>query len=89
MKRRSGFIVSLVIGLVLAFLLRQSLFLPAKEEKVMDGFEALLAQEDLTVAQVIAYVDQHIKDVSREGGETRLRFGASAKGETFCLAKAI
>ncbi|NLY90021.1 MAG: hypothetical protein GX081_00235 [Firmicutes bacterium] len=64
MQKRSGFIVCLVIGLVLAFLLRQSLYLPAKEEKVMDGFKALLAQEDLTVAQVIAYVDKHIKEVS-------------------------
>ena len=36
----------------------------------MDGFEALLAQVDLTVAQVIAYVDQHIKDARRRRGNS-------------------
>ena len=66
MQKRTGFILCLALGLVLAFLLHRSLFLPAKEEKIMDGFETLLTQEELTVAQVIAYLDKHINEVSPE-----------------------
>lgn len=64
MPQRTSFILSLLLGLVLAFVLRQNLYLPAKEEKVMNGFETMLSQEEFTVAQVIAYLDRHLQEVS-------------------------
>ncbi len=66
MRKNIAFLICIMIGFVLAFFFSYSGLLSKKEEKVMAGYAALLAKEDLTVAEVIAYVDQHIDEVAAE-----------------------
>ena len=66
MRKNVAFLISIVIGFALAFFVSHSGLLSKKEEKVMAGFVSLLTKEDLTVTEVIAYVDQHIDEVTTE-----------------------
>ncbi|MBA2133438.1 hypothetical protein [Capillibacterium thermochitinicola] len=64
MRKNGTFIICILIGLALAFVYNRGDVFSTKEEKVMTGFTRLLAKEDLTVAEVIAYVDRHIDEVT-------------------------
>ncbi|HBL35767.1 MAG TPA: hypothetical protein DDZ55_03055 [Firmicutes bacterium] len=66
MKKNSAFMLSLIIGILLAFVFSRSSLSPTKEEKVMAGFNDLIAQEEIAVGEVIAYVDTYVGEVSRE-----------------------
>jgi hypothetical protein len=66
LRKNVAFLISVIIGFTLAFFVNHSSLSSKREEKVMAGFVTLLAQEDLTVAEVIAYVDQHIDEVRTE-----------------------
>ncbi len=57
-------VIILIIGLV--FTLKTKYFKLTKGKKVMAGFEALMVKKNLTVADVINYLDQHINTVSKE-----------------------
>ncbi len=57
-------VIILIIGLV--FTLTSNHLKVAKEKKVMAGFEALMTKKDLTVIEVIEYLDQFINTVSKE-----------------------
>ena len=59
MKKNSAFMLSLIIGILLAFVFSRSSLSPTKEEKVMAGFNDLIAQEEIAVGEVIAYVDTY------------------------------
>jgi len=65
-RKNVTFITCVLLGLALAFIYNRGNLFPTKEEKVMAGFAHLLAKEDLTVAEVIAYVDRHIDEVRTE-----------------------
>ena len=64
MRKNAGFLISVLIGLALAFFLGYSGLRARREARVMAGFATLLAKDDLTVAEVIAYVDRHIAEVT-------------------------
>lgn len=66
MRKNITFIISIIIGFALAFFISHNGLFPKKEEKVMAEFLSLLAKEDLTVAAVMAYVDQHLDEVRPE-----------------------
>ena len=66
MKKNTAFMLSLIVGILLAFVFSRSSLSPTKEEKVMAGFNDLIAQEEIAVGEVIAYVDTHVGEVSRE-----------------------
>ena len=56
-------VIILIIGLV--FTLTSNHLKVAKEKKVMAGFEALMTKKDLTVIEVIEYLDQFINPKKR------------------------
>ena len=76
MKKRMLTVIGLALSLILivgfAFSVANNLLKLEKEKKVMAGFKTLMAKEDLTVAEMINYLDQYINTVSKKNASTLL-----------------
>lgn len=73
MRQRVLVLVFLALGFVLSGFVVNNLFKTVKEKRVMAGFAALTADSrarDLTVAEVVKYLDEQVNDVSGENAST-------------------
>lgn len=70
MRQRVFVFVILALGLLAAGFVLNNHLRAAREKKAMAGYAALMAAEELSVAQVAAYLDEHINAVSKEKAAT-------------------
>ncbi len=70
MRQRVIILVFLVLALVVAGFVLNNHLQTAREKKIMAGFTVLMAAEELTVAQVSAYLDEYINTVAKEKAAT-------------------
>lgn len=70
MRQRVFIFFILVLGLVLAGFVLNNHLQTAREKEIITGFAVLIAGEDPTVAQVVAYVDEYIEAVTKENAAT-------------------
>ena len=75
MRPRVFIFVILALGLVAAGFVFAHHSRAAREKEIMAGFTALMAVEDLTVAEVVAYLDEQINAAAKEkaGHGSRLK----------------
>ncbi|NLZ44672.1 MAG: hypothetical protein GX894_07430 [Clostridia bacterium] len=72
MRPRAFIFVILALGLVAAGFVFTHHSRAAREKEIMAGFTALMTVEDLTVAEVMAYLDEHIDAVAKEKAATMI-----------------